>query len=84
MLEGSGFKYESATHVDKVPEFDERSGNHLWIMTTAYQVHPDQWDTNEKVHFDMENLILAVGPGCFYCEQPFSHFLAKRRCKGKP
>jgi hypothetical protein len=33
---------------------------------------------------DQENLLTIVGPGCFYCEQPWSPRLARRRCPGEP
>lgn len=73
--------------VDRVPDYDPRSGDHLWIVTTAYQVDPEHWrspDPTVTPMLDHENLLSVAGPGCFYCEQVYTPQLAKRRCKGEP
>jgi hypothetical protein len=66
--------------VDRVPEFNPRSADHLWTYLTMYRTDP----TNELPMLDRENLLSIVGPCCFYCERGYSPLLASRRCKGKP
>jgi hypothetical protein len=76
---------ETPAEFDRIPPFDPRTGDHLWIIITTYKANPGQWD--DPTHtpmLDRENLICVSGPGCFYCEQPYSTLLASRRCKGKP
>ncbi|MEU4750022.1 hypothetical protein AB0F93_03440 [Micromonospora tulbaghiae] len=75
-------------HVDRVPEYDPRSGDHLWTVTCAYRVDPERF-TGERAGdgpalLDLENLLLTAGPGCFFCEQTWSPRLARRRCPGHP
>lgn len=70
-------------HVDRVPVFDPRTGEHLWIMLTVYRVDPLLW--TDPVHaptLDHESLISVTGPGCYYCEQPYGPRVAARRCRG--
>lgn len=38
----------------------------------------------ETPMLDTENLLLITGPGCYYCEQPYSERVAMRRCSGDP
>lgn len=73
--------------VDRIPDYDPRTGNHLWIVTTAHQVDPAQWRSNDLTvtpMLDHENLLSVAGPGCFHCEQHYTPLLATRRCKGEP
>jgi len=75
---------ETRSQVDRVPPFDRRSGNHLWIITTAYRVDPATWvDPAHTPILDAENLLILAGPGCYYCEQPYTPRLAQRRCTGE-
>ena len=67
---------------DRVPEFDSRSGDHLWIIAGAWAVRPEVWNGDNLPHLDRENLVSISGPGCWYCEMPWHPILAKRRCKG--
>lgn len=65
--------------VDRVPDHDPRSGDHLWTIATMYRWGgPDI----ERPTLDQENLLLLVGPGCYYCEQTYTERLATRRCPG--
>lgn len=71
--------------LDRVPEFDPRSGEHLWIMTACWKINPAKWtEGSEEVHLDTENMVALAGPGCFYCEKVYEPILKHRRCKGKP
>lgn len=73
--------------VDRIPDYDPRTGNHLWIVTSVYQVDPQQWRSDDPTvtpMLDHENLLSVAGPGCFYCEQVYTPLLATRRCKGEP
>lgn len=77
--ESLGEHQEVPGDVDRVPPFDPRTGDHLWIITTMYRWGgPDI----EQPTLDAENLLLVVGPGCYYCEQVWTPLLATRRCKG--
>lgn len=67
---------------DKLPEFDSRSGDHLWIMITMFKCDPSRLLRGEQLLMDHENLLSTVGPGCFYCEKPYTPGTDKRRCKG--
>lgn len=73
--------------IDRIPPFDPRSGDHYWIVTTAYHVDPSAFTSgNPDVTplLDHETLAVVAGPGCYYCEQSYSQRLATRRCKGNP
>jgi hypothetical protein len=78
--QSTGVKQEIPSELDRTPPFDPRTGEHLWTMITMYR-----WGGPgvERPTLDMENLLSVVGPGCYYCEQPYSEYLAKRRCKGE-
>lgn len=69
-----------------LPEYDPRSGNHLWMVSTVFRVNPEHWteESTEIPLLDPENLITAIGPGCLFCERPYSKLLATRRCTGEP
>lgn len=71
--------------LDRIPDYDPRTGEHLWIVTTAHRVDPEQWrsgDPTATPMLDHENLLSVAGPGCYYCEQYYSPLLATRRCRG--
>lgn len=73
--------YQPIEQIDRIPDFDPRTGDHLWCITTMYQWGgPDI----EQTTLDRENLLCIAGPGCYHCEEPYTQQLAKRRCKGKP
>ena len=76
---GTGEKQHVPGNIDRIPEFDPRSGEHLWTIFTMYR-----WGgpTVETPTLDVENLLSVMGPGCYYCESVYSDQLAKRRCKG--
>ena len=54
-------------------------GEHLWVVVGAWTVDPTQ---QGDVHLDLENLRTLEGPGCYYCELPWSEALANQPCKG--
>lgn len=84
-IENTGFMEEVPGAIDKIPDYDPRSGNHLWTMHTMYKCDPEKmFNEKEKTFFDHESLLLVVGPGCYYCEQAYSPQLLHRRCKGNP
>lgn len=74
---------EIPPEVDKIPDFDPRTGNHLWLMHAAFKVDPSTWTGDTKPHLNAESLMALAGPGCFYCEQPYS-LVKHSRCKGNP
>jgi len=72
--------------INRIPAYDPRSGDHLWILPVAYRVDPAKWyDRTAIPILDGENILFASGtPGCYYCEQLYTPLLATRRCKGEP
>ncbi len=82
MLRDTGHRERYDEHVNKIPEFDPRSGNHYWIFITSYKVDPEIFGLDGPSLLDHENLVATVGPGCYYCEQPYTNYLSTRRCKG--
>lgn len=78
---GSGYYYDPVKN--KIPEYDPRSGEHLWVAIATWKVNPKNFNAGE-VFLDRENIIGVMGPGCFFCEEPYTPLLATRRCKGDP
>lgn len=72
--------------IDRIPPFDPRSGDHLWITTACWRVDPDRWlnPGGDPVHLDTENMLYVGGLGCYYCEREYTPQLRMRRCKGQP
>lgn len=73
--------------LDRIPDYDKRTGAHLWIVTGVWRVNPVQWTSGDPTVLpllDQENPLSIAGPGCFYCEQYYTPLLAKRRCPGEP
>lgn len=62
-----------------IPE--QRDGEHLWTWAAAWRCVDPESDT---VNLDSENLLTISGPGCFYCEEPYSPRVAHRRCRPVP
>lgn len=72
------------SEINRIPPYDPRSGDHCWVITTAHRVDPSQFSMRNPPILDRETLMIVAGPGCFYCEQPYTPKLAVRRCKGEP
>jgi len=71
--------------VDRLPDYDPRTGDHLWMIVTSYRVVPEQWqDRTHTPMLDRENLLSITVPCCYYCEQAWTKRLASRRCPGEP
>lgn len=81
---GTGIGYHAAPNLDRIPEYDPRSGNHFWIVPVAFKVDPGNFDPSTSVNLDHENLVLIAGVGCFHCEAAYSPRLLHRRCPGEP
>jgi hypothetical protein len=82
VVKGTGHIVEVRNHVDRIPEFDPRSGEHYWIVLTTYKVDPEKFTKGEGF-LDTENLVSVSPPGCYHCEQVYTPYLAHRRCKGE-
>lgn len=81
----TGQTVEVAGRPDRIPDFDPRSGDHLWSWVVLYRADPSKFgDATHTPFLDSESLLNISGPGCFYCEQTYSDRLAKRRCPGQP
>ena len=82
LLRPSGHRFAAETGVDRIPPFDPRSADHLWVILTMYRVDPAGFmDPARTPMLDNENLISVTGIGCYYCEREYSPLLATRRCK---
>lgn len=82
---GAGQYAVDGAQLDRTPEFDPRTGEHLWIWIVVFRAQPQLiGDPTHTPILDMENLLSVSGPGCLYCEQDYSARLAARRCKGRP
>jgi len=62
-------------HGAPLPE--RKPGEHMWIVLTMYRVNP----VADRYDLDRENLLTIEGPGCYWCEQPYTAELASRPCK---
>jgi hypothetical protein len=78
---GTGQYTQPLEIFDRIPEFDSRSGDHLWTVVSIYRIDPVRAMQGTSF-LDTENLICITGPGCYYCEKMFTPQLAKRRCTG--
>lgn len=70
--------------VDRIPDYDPRSGEHYWTMFAVYRISPETMGTDGPVLLDRENLVHLGSRGCFHCEQAYSPRLLHRRCPGQP
>jgi len=67
---------------------DPGPGEHLWTILTMHRVGDDmirRLNAGEPAGpalLDHENLLTLEGPGCFKCEEPYSRYLAHRKCTG--
>lgn len=67
-----------------LPEFDPRTGDHLWNVIAMFRIDVDRLgDPDHTPMLDGENLVSIMGPGCLHCEETYTPRLAKRRCRGK-
>lgn len=81
----TGFTQHSRGDIDRVPDFDPRTGEHLWTIVTMYRIDPTKMsDPTHTPLLDNETLLTVAGPVCFYCEQAYTPRLLRRRCKGRP
>lgn len=83
VTQGLGHEYEVTA--DRVAKMDPLAGvapgEHLWIMTCAFRVHPP---VKPMALMDTENLINVAGPGCLVCEQVWTVELGALPCPGDP
>lgn len=55
-------------------------GAHLWVVLSMFQIEP----TAGRFFLDRENLLTIEGPGCFWCELPWTEKVAANPCTGAP
>lgn len=80
-------RIDDPANIDRIPAFDARSGDHLWIVTVAYRVDPVTMtspDPDVTPMLDHENLLAVAGPCCYHCLQAYTAAVSRRRCPGKP
>ncbi|MGW9437965.1 hypothetical protein [Streptomyces sp. NPDC055607] len=67
---------------------DPGKGEHLWTLITMYRVSDNairrlnRGEDPGPALLDHENLLTLEGPGCFKCGEPYSRYLAHRKCTG--
>lgn len=61
----------------KIP--DQVPGKHLWMMAAVYRVTPQ---IRGQYALDTENLLSIDGPGCYWCEEPWTPTIGNQPCKG--
>jgi hypothetical protein len=65
--------------LDRRMKAADRPGEHMWIVTAAWQVLDPERD---RMNLDTENLLDVSGIGCFKCERIYSRKLARMPCHG--
>lgn len=90
MLERSwqptGHQYKVSSAIDKLPDYDSRTGAHFWLVLSCYQILQPEL-TEDPTHtpmLDIENLVNISPIFCFFCEEVYSKRLSFRRCPGHP
>lgn len=77
----TGHVVESPGEVDRIPDYDPRTGAHLWVVAPMFRINAELLDDMTNVpHLDQENLIYISPVFCYWCEQPFARRLLTRRC----
>lgn len=76
-IRGTGIYQGISRHVDRIPAYDPRTGEHYWTFVLVHHVDPDHLH-----HVDVENLVNTGGPGCWYCGRVYEPRLKHRRCPG--
>lgn len=54
-------------------------GKHLWVVMSVFRVSPGL----KRFDLDRENLLTIEGPGCYWCEQPWTEELSRQPCGGE-
>lgn len=81
---GTGVQVKIDNAGRELPEFDPRTGDHLWNVVALFRINVEQLgDPTATPMLDSENLVSIMGPGCLHCEEVYTPQLAKRRCRGK-
>ena len=82
---GQKVHIEPGGFASRIPDYDQKSGKHYWVVATIYKVNAENFsDPTATPHLDGENLASIAGPFCYHCEQPYRKQLGKRRCEGPP
>ena len=66
--------------IDRIRPYDSRSGDHLFVVMTSYEVNPVKFrDPTLTPVLDQENLVSVIGPLCYHCERAYKPGMEKRR-----
>jgi hypothetical protein len=92
MAEGMAYAHPGVGATERRLDAADKPGQHLWVMTDAWSVadpakayemsRTAEFDAENAIFLDAENLVSLVGPGCMKCEQVYSAELARRPCAG--
>lgn len=75
----------SGGRLDRIPPYNPKTQEHLWIWTVAYRARPELLgDPTHTPILDQETMLTTPGLGCWYCEQPYEPRMVHRRCPGEP
>lgn len=68
---------------DRIPPYNRISQEHRWAWAVLFQANPALFgDPTHEPVLDTSNLLAVHGPGCVYCDQPYTKLTATRRCRG--
>jgi hypothetical protein len=92
LAEGMAYAHPGVATTERRLNAADKPGQHLWIMAAAWSVadpakademsRTKEFDAENAVFLDAENLVSMAGPGCMKCEQVYSAELARRPCVG--
>lgn len=78
----SGHVVQVDGEIDRIPDYDPRTGEHLWVVTPVFRINPKLLtDLTNVPYLDQENLIYISPVFCYWCEQRFAPRLLHRRCE---
>lgn len=82
MFTGTGIHVEALGkyHVSEDRFPPQKPGEHLWNLIAMFRIANPE--AGARYDLDIENLVTIEGPGCYWCETPFSPEVAAKPCRG--
>jgi hypothetical protein len=86
------YRAPQTSRMDAAMDAADAAGEHLWVMTAAWRVSDPakafaasvtrEFDADNALLLDQENILALAGPGCYKCEREYSPQLAAIPCIG--
>ncbi len=74
--------------LDRMPEWDPVTSEHLWVVSSIYRVNPvkavEAAAVGDGVLLDRENLLMVTPVFCMHCEKPCTGRNVADPCEGDP